>query len=65
MSSVRPTAEPAAEVVGPTEQRLEETLRILRTLFEDDEAEQRQTFAYLQRVIEEDRPSTRHRFRDP
>ena len=65
MHSVKPAAETATAILDQPEHRRDETLRRLRTLFEDDEAEQRETFAYLHRVLEEDRPSTRPRFGVP
>ena len=44
------------------EERMEEVVRRLRTLLEGDDQEQRDTFAYLKRALEEDRPSNRRLF---
>ena len=38
-------------------------IRQLRRLLEDDEKEQRETFAYLKKALDEDRPSNRRLFR--
>ena len=38
-------------------------VRKLRSLFEEDEKEQRETFAYLKKALEEDRPSNRRLFK--
>ena len=46
-------------------QRLERVLHRLRALLEGDETEQRETFAYLQQAIDEDRTSSRKRFGSP
>ncbi|MCI0486136.1 MAG: hypothetical protein L0229_06000 [Blastocatellia bacterium] len=43
--------------------RIQAVIRSLRTLLEDDEQEQRETFEYLKQVLEEDRPSNRRLFR--
>ena len=43
--------------------RIQTVVRSLRTLFESDEQEQRETFEYLKQVLEEDRPSNRRLFR--
>ena len=52
---------------GPTDslaQRgtIESVLRSLRTLLEDDEKEQQETFDYLKRALDQDRPSNRRLF---
>ena len=43
-------------------QHREDVLKRLLALLDDDAAEQQETFAYLQRVIDEDRPAFRKRF---
>ena len=43
--------------------RIQVVVQSLRTLLEGDEQEQRETFEYLKRVLEEDRPSNRRLFR--
>ncbi len=35
----------------------------LRSLFDNNEKEQRETFAYLKKVLDEDRPSNRRLFK--
>jgi hypothetical protein len=42
--------------------RIQAVVQSLRTLLEGDEQEQRETFEYLKRVLEEDRPSNRRLF---
>lgn len=64
MNSTTPsnlTAEEASELAGQPE-RIQAIVRSLRTLLEDDEQEQRETFAYLKQALEEDRPSKRKLF---
>jgi hypothetical protein len=56
-----PTEEEAPEGAG-SQERIQATVRALRTLLEGDEAEQRETFAYLKQVLDEDRFSTRRLF---
>jgi len=56
-----PTGEEAAEGVS-SQERIQATVRALRILLEDDEEEQRETFAYLKQVLDEDRFSTRRLF---
>ena len=41
---------------------IEAAVRSLRTLLEDDEQEQRETFDYLKKSLDEDRPSHRKLF---
>ena len=38
-------------------------IRRLRSLLDDDEKEQRETFVYLKKVLDEDRPSNRQLFK--
>ncbi|CAN5478887.1 hypothetical protein BH18ACI1_BH18ACI1_23580 [soil metagenome] len=38
-------------------------IRRLRSLLDDDEKEQRETFVYLKKVLDEDRPSSRRLFK--
>ncbi len=38
-------------------------VRRLRALLDDDEKEQRETFAYLKKTLNEDRPSNRRLFK--
>ncbi len=38
-------------------------IRRLRSLLDDDEKEQRETFVYLKKVLDEDRPSNRRLFK--
>jgi hypothetical protein len=45
-----------------SQERIQATVRALRILLEDDEEEQRETFAYLKQVLDEDRFSTRRLF---
>jgi hypothetical protein len=56
-----PTEEEAPESVSAQE-RIQTTVRALRALLEDDEEEQRETFAYLKKVLDEDRFSPRRLF---
>jgi hypothetical protein len=56
-----PTAEEAPEGVS-SQERIQTTVRALRALLEGDEEEQRETFAYLKQVLDEDRFSTRRLF---
>lgn len=65
MTSTAPLKSPEVDRPGQAAQRLEQVLQRLRTLLEDDEGEQQETFAYLQRAIEEDRPAVRNRFGTP
>jgi hypothetical protein len=46
---------PADSLAQP--EALESVLRSLRALLEDDEKEQRETFDYLRRALDDDRPS--------
>lgn len=59
-SPVVPGAGESAHLV----QTREQALKRLQALLEDDAAEQQETFAYLQRVLDEDRPALRKRFAD-
>jgi hypothetical protein len=56
-----PTVEEAPESANSQEQ-IQTTVRALRALLEGDEEEQRETFAYLKQVLDEDRFSTRRLF---
>jgi len=56
------TAEKVPEGAGQPE-KIQAVVRSLRTLLEDDEQEQRETFAYLKQALEEDRPSDCKLFR--
>ena len=56
-----PTAEEAPQGANSQEQ-IQTTVRALRALLEGDEEEQRETFAYLKQVLDEDRFSTRRLF---
>ena len=56
-----PTAEEAPQGANSQEQ-IQTTVRALRALLEGDEEEQRETFAYLKHVLDEDRFSTRRLF---
>jgi hypothetical protein len=56
-----PTAEKAPEGTNSQEQ-IQTTVRALRVLLVGDEEEQRETFAYLKQVLDEDRFSTRRLF---
>ena len=56
-----PTAEKAPEGAS-SQERIQATVRALRALFEGDDEEQRETFAYLKQVLDEDRFSTRRLF---
>jgi hypothetical protein len=42
--------------------QIEAVISSLRTLFEDDEQEQQETFEYLKQSLDEDRPSHRKLF---
>ncbi len=53
--------EEASEGANSQEQ-IRTTVRALRALLEGDEEEQRETFAYLKQVLDEDRFSTRRLF---
>jgi hypothetical protein len=55
------TAEGTSEAASRQEQ-IEAIVRSLRILLEGDEKEQRETFAYLKQVLDEDRFSTRRLF---
>ena len=56
-----PTVEEAPEGAN-SQERIQTTVRALRALLEGDEEEQRETFAYLKQVLDEDRFSTRRLF---
>jgi len=56
-----PTGEEAPEGAS-SQERIQTTVRALRALLEGDAEEQRETFAYLKQVLEEDRFSTRRLF---
>ena len=56
-----PTLEETPEGTNAQE-RIQTTIRTLRTLLEDDAEEQRETFTYLKQVLDEDRFSTRRLF---
>lgn len=56
-----PTEEEAPEGTS-SQERIQTTVRALRALLEGDEEEQRETFAYLKQVLDEDRFSTRRLF---
>lgn len=43
--------------------KIKAKIRALRSLLNDDEKEQRQTFSYLKRALNEDRPSNRRLFK--
>lgn len=57
-SPISPGAGNSAHLV----QHREQILKRLQALLEEDATEQQETFAYLQRVIDEDRPALRKRF---
>jgi lipase chaperone LimK len=61
MTSATSPAAPGAGDVHLAQSR-EQALKRLQALLEDDPAEQQETFAYLQRAIDEDRPALRKRF---
>ena len=57
---------PLTEAITPDDRekfRLEQIMKSLHSLLDDDEEEQKDTFAYLEQSIDEDRLSTRKRFR--
>lgn len=56
-----PTEQEAPKSVSAQE-RIQAAVRALRALLEDDEEEQQETFAYLKKVLDEDRFSTRRLF---
>jgi len=56
-----PTGEEARESAS-SQERIQATVCALRTLLEGDDEEQRETFAYLKQVLDEDRFSTRRLF---
>ncbi len=56
-----PIGEEAPEGAN-SQEKIQTTVRALRTLLEGDEEEQRETFAYLKQVLDEDRFSTRRLF---
>lgn len=56
-----PTGE-EAPVSASSQERIQTTVHALRALLEGDEEEQRETFAYLKQVLDEDRFSTRKLF---
>lgn len=60
-SATSPVAPGAGEPAYLAQSR-EQALKRLQTLLEDDPAEQQETFAYLQRAIDEDRSALRKRF---
>lgn len=62
MSSATSPVPPSVGSAAPSAQHLEQVLKRLQILLEDDAAEQQETFTYLQRVIDEDRPALRKRF---
>ena len=53
------------ETITPDERvnlRFEQIMKSLRSLFDDDIEEQKETFSYLEETIDQDRTSTRKRF---
>ena len=56
------TTEQSTEMIDQ-QSKIQAVVQSLRTLLEGDEQEQRETFEYLKRVLEEDRPSSRRLFR--
>ena len=58
------TAHPTETIASDDREksRLEQMVKSLHALLEDDAEEQKETFVYLQQVIDEDRPSYRKRF---
>lgn len=62
MTSAPSPIAPGAGNSTPATQYREQALKRLQALLEDDATEQQETFAYLQRVIDEDRPALRKRF---
>lgn len=61
---ITPQQNPTEEAPEGTsfQERIQTTVRALRTLLEGDEEEQRETFAYLKQGLDEDRFSTRRLF---
>lgn len=62
MTSATSPVSPGAGTPAHLVQHREDVLKRLQALLDDDAAEQQETFAYLQRVIDEDRPAFRKRF---
>lgn len=62
MSSATSPTSPEAGNPAHSIQHRERALQRLQALLEGDAAEQQETFTYLQRVIDEDRPALRKRF---
>jgi hypothetical protein len=64
MSLTTPSDQTTKRPADPLAQRgtIESVLRSLRTLLEDDEKEQQETFDYLKRALDQDRPSNRRLF---
>jgi len=62
MTSATSPVSPGAGNPAHLAQHREQVLKRLRALLEEDAAEQQETFTYLQRVIDEDRPALRKRF---
>lgn len=64
MSSITETSLPTTPlpIVPISREAVQVSLRSLAELLEGDENEQRETFEYLKRVLDEDRPSERRLF---
>lgn len=45
------------------QKKINAKIRVLRRLLDADEKEQRETFAYLKKALDEDRPSNRRLFK--
>ncbi len=48
---------------GEKKKEVKAKIRRLRSLLDDDEKEQRETFLYLKKALDEDRPSNRRLFK--
>lgn len=64
MSSTAHSSRVAGDLteVSVQPKKIEESVRALRTLLTGDEREQRETFAFLKKALNEDRPSGRKIF---
>lgn len=51
------------ETLATDKKKITAKIRKLRSLLDDDEKEQRETFVYLKKSLDEDRPSNRRLFK--
>jgi hypothetical protein len=63
MNSITPSDIATEEAAEAEARRIQSAMSSLKTLLEGDEEEQRETFAYLKKALDEDRSSERKLFK--